>query len=46
MIVKSTEWLMFTEQNKLLAANDSCIADVLRGHKSIENSCIRCVILS
>ena len=35
---------MFTEQNKLLVANDSCIADVLRGHKSIANSCIGCVI--
>ena len=44
LIVKSIDWLMFTEQNKLLVANDSCIADVLRGHKSIENSCVGCVI--
>ena len=44
LIVKSIDWLMFTEQNKLLVPDDSCIADVLRGHKSIENSCVGCVI--
>ena len=44
LIVKSIEWLMFMEQNELLVANDSCIADVLRGHKLIENSCVGCVI--
>ena len=35
---------MFTEENKLLDADDSCIADVLREHKSIENSCVGFVI--
>ena len=44
LIVESIDWLMLTEQNKLLVAKDSCIADVLRGHKSIENSCVGCVI--
>ena len=33
LIVSSFEWLSNVTGNKLIVANDSCVADVLRGKK-------------
>ena len=43
LIVKSVEWLVFEGENKLLVAEDSCTASVLRGKKEIEDVCSGCV---
>ena len=43
LIVKSVEWLVFEGENKLLVAEDSGIASVLRGKKEIEDVCSGCV---
>ena len=43
LIVSSLEFLS-NQQNKLLVAEDGCIADVLRGRKKKETVCSGCVI--
>ena len=43
LIVKSVEWLVFEGENKLLMAEDTCTARVLRGKKEIEDVCSGCV---
>ena len=43
LIVKSVECLVFEGENKLLVAEDSGIASVLRGKKEIEDVCSGCV---
>ena len=35
---------MFEGENKFVVANDSCIADVLRGKRKIEDVCFGCII--
>ena len=37
MIVSSFEWLSNVTGNKLIVANDSCVADVLIGKKHIND---------
>ena len=44
LIVKSDEWLVFEGENKLLVAEDSCIADILKGKTKIEDVCFGCII--